>query len=401
MASIKVKLRPSIVPGKAGTVYYQISHRQITRQITTNIHLHPTEWQPLSGRIAPWVAGASRLQSRIDGDCRYLRRIIERLDRLAADYTTADILRQFRVAAGDPSILAFMREQIAFLQSSNRLGTARNYERALCSFAKFLGDDIPIAAMTEQLIDEYNLFLMQRGIVRNTISFYMRILRSVYNKAVRRNLTEQATPFRNVYTGIDRTRTRAIDKQIIARLKRLDLSRSHSLALARDLFMFSFYTRGMAFVDMAYLKRSDMQDDTIRYVRRKTGQLLSVHIEPSIRAIIDRYAGQERTYLFPILTDDDPARTFVRYQNALTYYNRRLKKLAAMLGLEAPLSSYWARHSWATAARNLQVPLSVISAGMGHTSERTTRIYLAMLENSEIDAANTGIIEAIDRALLA
>ena len=399
MASIKVKLRPSIVPGKAGTIFYQISHRKMIRCISTDMHLYPDEWQPLRERVAPGLAEAERLQRRIDYDRQQLLLIVEQLEQVRPDYTTADVVRRFRSPAEGLTLQGFMREQIAALRACNRLGTARNYERALCSFSKFLGAEIPIGAMTEQLIDDYNLFLVRRGIVRNTISFYMRVLRSVYNKAVRRRLTEQTTPFRNVYTGIDRTRKRAIDKQIIARLKGLDLRASATLALTRDLFMFSFYTRGMSFVDMVYLKRSDLQDGIIRYARRKTGQLMAVRIEPSIRAIIDRYAAKGGSYVFPILTDDDPTRTFERYQSALTCYNRRLKKLAGLLELDAPLSSYWARHSWATTARNLHVPMSVISAGLGHTSERTTRIYLAMLEDAEIDAANIGVIDAIERAL--
>lgn len=382
----------------AGSICYQVSQGALTRQIQTDIRLFPHEWQPRAGRILPTAAGARLLQRRIDSDCRRLQQIDERLARTQPSHTADDIVGRFCRTGSAASILAFMREQIVDLQSCNRLGTALNYERTRRSFALFLGADIPISAVNEQLIDDYNRFLMRRGIMRNTISFYMRVLRSVYNKAVRRNLTEQLTPFRNVYTGIDGTRKRAIDQQLIARLKRLELT-DPQLSLTRDLFMFSFYMRGMSFVDMAYLKRSNLQDDAIRYVRRKTGQLLSVRIEPSIRAIIDRYAAADRPYIFPILTGEDPRRSFTRYQGALAYYNRCLKKLAGMLGLEAPLTSYCARHSWATAARDLQVPLSVISAGMGHTSERTTRIYLRMLENSEIDAANCGVIAAIDRGM--
>ena len=113
-----------------------------------------------------------------------------------------------------------------------------------------------------------------------------------------------------------------------------------------------------------------------------------------MQEIIDRYSSQaEQTpYLLPILTSEDPVRSFSQYQTALGYYNRQLKQLSQMLRLDISLSSYCARHSWATAARNHNIPLSVISAGMGHTSERTTQIYLASLENSVIDRANQNII---------
>ena len=292
-------------------------------------------------------------------------------------------------------ILAFMQEQIDLLRLCNRLGTAQNYTNALHRFARFLGGDIPVAAVTEELIERFNADLSQRGVVRNTVSFYMRILRSVYNKAVRNGLVEQTAPFKNVYTGIDRTRKRAVGESVIARFIGLDLSRSAPLSLARDLFLFSFYTRGMAFVDMVYLRRENICDGMIHYVRRKTGQEIMIRVEPEIQRIIERYADGKRPYVFPILKDENPEKTYAEYRVAVSYYNRLLKRLCTPAGVLQRLSFYTARHSWATAARNHQVPISVISAGMGHTSERTTQIYLTLLENSLIDNANKGILESL------
>lgn len=155
------------------------------------------------------------------------------------------------------------------------------------------------------------------------------------------------------------------------------------------------YTRGMSFVDMAYLKCGNIRDGRIRYVRRKTGQELVIRMEPDIQTIIERYADEARPYVFPIIRDNDPQEAYKEYRRASTYYNRLLKRLCPLAGIQQGLSFYAARHSWATAARNHQVPLSVISAGMGHTSERTTQIYLTMLENSLIDTANKEILEAL------
>lgn len=167
--------------------------------------------------------------------------------------------------------------------------------------------------------------------------------------------------------------------------------------MARDLFLFSFYTRGMAFVDIARLRKSNIRDGIIRYERRKTGQPLYIRMEPCIKAILDRYAErvQNLPYVFPILKTEEPEAAYKQYTIALNYYNRLLKKLSDMLGLEKGLSSYTPRHSWATVARDSNIPLSVISAGMGHTSEQTTQIYLTMLENSAIDNANQKIIASL------
>lgn len=402
ITSVKVKFRASRVSGKAGTIYYQLTHLRRTRCITTGIRLMPGEWDasaqravsPEPGRIPVW-------QCRMECDVDRLHRIIRDLGREGRPYTVDEVADRFCAQSCGVGVTAFMREQIAQLTADNRLGTARNYTRTLRSFSGFLGGgELPFAAFTERLVEEYNAYLLRRGVVRNTVSFYMRILRSVYNKTVRRRLAEPASPFGGVYTGVDRTR-RAIDERLIARLKSLDLPVSGALPLARDLFVFSYCMRGMAFVDMAFLRKKDMRDGAIHYVRRKTGQRMTVHLEPCMREIIGRYAPRTRDtpYLFPVLTAEDPARAYAQYQVALNYYNRLLKKLASLLGLDSGLSSYTSRHSWATAARNHNVPLPVISAGMGHTSERTTQIYLSALETSVIDSANRKILASLNRCV--
>lgn len=398
MATIRVKVRPSRIEGRAGTVYYQVTHRRVIRQITTDIHVMPADWDDKRQRLSPRGAEAGILQRRIDCGVSALQAIVTNLDASGTEYAADDVVRLF----GSPdsnsiSVLSFMRGQVDYLYRCNRLGTAKNYERALHSFSLFLGGDIPFMAITEQLVEDYNASLLQHGIVRNSVSFYMRILRAVYNKAVRRHLAEPANPFQNVYTGVDKTRKRAIDERLVAQLYKLSLPRGSSLELSRDIFIFCYCMRGMAFVDAAYLKKTDIQDGFIRYVRRKTGQLLSVRIESDMRRIIGRYAPETEgsCYVFPILKSEEAKTAYRQYQSAINVYNRRLKKLAELLPVDCKLTSYTARHSWATIAHRHNAPLSVISAGLGHTSEKTTQIYLAALENDEVDMVNRGIISTL------
>ena len=198
----------------------------------------------------------------------------------------------------------YLRRQIERLTESGRLGTARNYLRTWNSLNAFLaGKPFPMHRFDSRFVEEYGEWLRRRGVVRNTVSFYMRVLRSVYNRAVGERLVAQTHPFGNVYTGIDRTRKRAVDERIIGRLSRLDLRGSAPLALARDLFVFSYCARGMAFVDMAFLRRQDIRDGVVHYVRHKTGQPLSVRLEPCMQAIVARYAGRApgSPYVFPVL----------------------------------------------------------------------------------------------------
>lgn len=290
----------------------------------------------------------------------------------------------------------YMRELIEQLRLQGRYGTATNYEKALRMFTKFMGDnEFALAAINSRAMAEFNSYLLRRGLLRNSISFYMRILKAVYNKAVRQQLIEQTFPFSEVYTGVDVTRKRAIDEPLLSRLNSMGLPLGTPLALARDIFIFSYCARGMAFVDIAYLLKADYVNGVINYTRRKTGQLLVVKVEPNMQRIIERNISPTSRYLFPILTSDDSAEAYQQYLAALNNYNYHLGKLSVLLNSGCKLTSYTARHSWATAARNHNVPLSIISAGMGHTSEQTTRIYLAALDNSVIDEANKGIIESL------
>lgn len=297
----------------------------------------------------------------------------------------------------NPSVLKFFSGLIANLKSAYKLGTARNYDKVFRSISAFLrGKDISFSRFNECLVLRYNDFLSERHVAKNSMSFYNRILRAVYNKAVGQHIVKQTFPFKGVYTGIDQTNKRAVKEDVIRGLKELDLSSSPSLSLARDLFVFSFYTRGMAFVDMAFLRRSDVSGGYICYQRHKTGQRLMIKIEPCMDEIINKYkVGGTPYYIFPLLVSLDKEAAFREYQTALGYHNKKLKALSRMLKLDVPLTSYMARHTWATVAQRHHIPLGIISAGLGHTSERTTRIYLDSIENREIDRANRMLLREL------
>ena len=404
MATVKVKFRKSSVEGKAGTIYYQLCHKQSNRQITTRMRVLPHWWD---AEKETFIAEAdnnglsAHYQQQIEKDLLCIRRILCEWDGEGRDYTLADVIDHFRTLNenGD-TVLSCLATLIDELKNDGQWGNARNLQRALNSFSDFLGGlDRPLKQVDERLVMEYEQWLRTRKVSKNSSSFYMRTLRSAYNKVISRNQMEQTFPFRNVYTGVERTRKRAVPEDIMVRLQKLDLTHSAPLAFSRDMFIFSYCTRGMAFVDIAYLKKEDVSGGILSYVRHKTGQRLTVRIEPLIEEIIERYEPlvHNSPYLFPIITSNDPEEAFRQYQTALGYHNRKLKKLGKLTGENLHLSSYTARHSWATVAGKHNVTLSVISAGMGHTSEKTTLIYLDSVENSLIDKANEEILEALCR----
>ncbi len=396
MVFIKVKLRHSTAPQKPGTVFYLLRKGGKSVRLVTEYKLFPDEWNEKEQSVVfhekQHSPDVKDIDARIKNDINVLQNII---GKLPPDTSIKNIAETFQTCIKKQYFLAFIDDQIHDLIKSSAWGTARNYRCARNSFATFLNNrDISIYSMTETLILEYDSWLKKRGITRNSISFYMRILRSVYNKAAEELFFDSEHLFGKVYTGIDRTRKRAVNEETIIQLKNLNLSEYKTLSYARDIFIFSFYTRGMAFVDIAYLKKNCIKNGSIRYIRHKTGQIINIRIESCMEKIMNRY-HTKNDYIFPIITSSDENIAYKQYQNSLSYYNKQLKKISILLGLSSPLTSYTARHTWATAARNKNIPLSVISAGMGHTSEKTTQIYLASLDNSIIDEANKFIINSL------
>ena len=246
----------------------------------------------------------------------------------------------------------------------------------------------------------------------------MRIFRAVYNKARRKGYAPKgATPFEGVSFRIEETRKLAISAQTLRRLVELDYSRNISLAIARNLFLFSFYSRGMSFVDMAYLRQSDIYDGAIHYRRHKTGQLFTVRIVPQLQAIIDHYKKLNPPWVLPLMMDaepdgsyrslvcrsDDPqvrkdyeTRLHLRYKYARSNFWRYLRYISRDLGLERNLSFNVARHTWASLAQDKDIPVTVISKSLGHTSEKTTHIYLSELNPEKIDLANRLVTRLYD-----
>lgn len=290
----------------------------------------------------------------------------------------------------------FIEEQIKQLREEHRFGTANNYEKTMRSLESFVRNKkLTFTNFNEQLIADYNTYLISKGLMRNSISFYMRNLRAIYNKAVKQKIVKKKELFSEVYTGIDKTRKRAVDERLISKLYNLKLDNNDVLSLTRDIFIFSYCMRGMSFVDIAYLKKTDISNGVISYCRRKTGQLMNVRIESCMQRIINKYKENASEYIFPIIKSDDKGEAYKQYRSGINIYNRNLGILSDMIGSGCKLSSYTARHSWATAARKHDVPISVISAGMGHSSETTTQIYLKSIEDDVVDRANAEIINKL------
>ena len=406
MATVKIKFRPSSVDGREGTVYYQVIHGRVARQINTSYKLFPAEWSKRYSRIVITPSNEDRrqylllLDKRIAEDTDRLENIITALERKEGAFTATDVTSAFHSEHCGLFFLAFMREVINGLKRLGKVRTVETYTSTLNSFIRFMdGKDIPLGDTDSDLMTAYETWLKSKDISMNTISFYMRILRATYNRAVEKGLVTQRFPFKHVYTGVERTMKRAVPLRVIKQLITLDLSLHPAKRFARDMLLLSFYTRGMSMIDMVFLKKKDLDNGILSYRRKKTGQQLFVKWEPCMQEIVDRYNIPGSPYLLPIIARPGMDER-KQYINASHRINRYLKAIGKELGLSVPLTHYVARHSWASAARSKNIPISVISESMGHDSENTTRIYLTTLDTATIDKANRLILNSLCLSLI-
>ncbi len=402
MASVKTKFRPAKVKGKEGVVYYQIIHNRKVRQIHTDYKLYPEEWDVEHSKIAALISSdeernafLASLRNAVKLDLRHINDVIRRLDASGDDYTTEQIVELYKSMSSNEGFIHFTKELIRQMAQIGKSGTAERYTTTLRSFARFCHEnEVALENVDSRLMIEYEAYLKKSGVCQNTSSYYMRNLRAIYNRAVEQEITIQRFPFRHVYTGIDKTVKRAVPLNVIRKLRNWDLSLRPQWAFARDMFMFSFYTRGMSIIDLAYLKKKDLQNGILTYRRHKTKQQLFIKWERPMQDIVSRYDTSGSIYLLPIIRSEEKDERR-QYINAAHLINEKLKKMGEELKLSIPLTTYVARHSWASIAKSKNVALATISEAMGHDSENTTRIYLASLDTSVVDKANSMIIELL------
>lgn len=302
MASIKVKFRPSTVADREGSIYYQIIRERKVRQLLTEYKVLSSEWDESRSMVTTDQKSERKsfilsIRERIRWDVERLVKIDRKLDSKGLAYTADDVIDEFNRYSHEYSLFNFIEGIIAKLKQNGKIRTAETYKATLNSFRKFRQDeDIMLDCINSEVMEAYEAWHHNRGVTPNTISFYTRILRAVYNRAVEDDIIENRSPFRHVYTGVEKTVKRALPLDIIKKIKGMDLSLNAALNFARDMFMMSFYLRGMSFIDMAYLKNG-----YITYRRRKTGQQFNIEWTSKMQLVLDKYPENESEYLLPII----------------------------------------------------------------------------------------------------
>lgn len=402
--SIKIKRRKTVLKGKRTSLFIQVIRHRRTRRLPLDIWVCEEEWIPHEERLQ---------LSEDTGDCRnpYLskgneeiRKIRYEIGLLArqlesrGDYTVDELVEAYYARNKAVTLFGYMDKLAEKLKDAGKTATCHHYQSLRNSMTAFFKtknmpkSDLSFSELTGQLIADYEQYLTDRELMPNTVSFYLRVLRSIWNKAVEEKLAEkQGSLFRNVNTRIEKTKKRAVSLSVIKKIAGLNdrqLKHSASLRLCADLFLFAYYAQGMAFVDIAYLTKRNIDGGRLTYTRKKTGQRLNIKILPEMQAIIDRYADKHSDYLFPVLKIPDAP--YTKYESALRLQNLHLKTIGEIVG--AKLSTYIPRHTWASMAKTKGVPERLIAEGMGHNSLETTHIYMTLLDNSIIDRVNEFVI---------
>ena len=291
------------------------------------------------------------------------------------------------------------------LRKEGRYSTAHVYKNALYSFSKFCGTlNMSFRQVTKERLRRYGQYLYECGLKPNTISTYMRMLRSIYNRGVEAGSAPYVPRlFHDVYTGVDVRQKKALPAGELHRLLYED-PKSERLRRTQTIAALMFQFCGMSFADLAHLEKSALDQSVLRYNRIKTKTPMSVEVLDTARGMINQLRSNQEPipdcpdYLFDILcgnkkrTDE---RAYREYQSALRRFNNCLKDLARALRLNSPVSSYTLRHSWATTAKYRGVPIEMISESLGHKSIKTTQIYLKGFELRERTEVNKGNLSYI------
>lgn len=390
--SVTVKFTPSQKEFGKGRIYFQLIRKRVVRQFNPDIRISNNEW--LGAGSFPYTTNEDA-NNRIKQYIRQITKCVEKLNNSKPEYSADDLIREIEDERNN--LLNYVCILADRLKLAGKRSTSENYKDLFKRLSEFTQNNfVSIQDIDCDFVESFEAWLLSRGIKRNTSSFYIRILHAVWNKAIDSGVLPPTfiNPFKHVYRGVDETPKRAISVDDIKKIKLIKLKAYPKLDFARDLFMFSFYTRGMSFVDMVSLQRCNIQDGVITYKRHKTGKQIQIKIEKEIDKIIKKYMSEDREYIFPIATCR--ADEYTKEKTYSSYVNKWLKELAVYCNIEANLSMCVARHSWASIAHNIaNVPISVISKGMGHSDEKVTKVYLASLGNKEIDKANENVINLI------
>ena len=387
-------------PLKDGTfpLMLRVTKDRKRKYVSLGLSLHEKFWDFEKSKPKRNCPNKEQIERLIAAKTAEYNDLIVEMTAQQREYTVETLVSHFHNQVRCATVVELYDKLIDDMKRGGKLGNAGVYKYSRTSLLKFTGQrlQIPFSDIDAVWLRRYENWLRTSGCGDTTISQLFRTLRSVFNKAVELQLVKRDYyPFDayKVSKFDTRTKKRAITKEDVRKVIALDLSQGYpSERLARDIFVFSYFGAGINFADIALLKYGNVRDGRVQYVRKKTGKPINFQLTEEMRNIIAKYQRQGQTdedYIFPIL-DRRVHRTeqqrYDRTHKVLTNTNRWLRKIGQRVGIEH-LTTYVARHTFATVLKRSGVNIAIISESLGHSDLSTTQIYLDSFENSQIDAA--------------
>lgn len=404
MPSVKILLRTSKVlkNGEYPIVLRVIKDRK-AKFIYTGLSCAKSLWDFKANKPSKKHPNKFELDLFISSKMAEAQNVILELENNNKEYSSEHIKRKYRISNKKMTVFNFLDNIIEDLMKVNKIGNANVYKdckRALSRYRK--GVDLNFNDIDVSFLKKFERSFLERNVTGNSISVYMRSLRSVFNRAISEGYCKKELyPFDEYKISklMTNTNKRALTREQIQKIIDMDLSQFPELIDAKNIFLFSFYNRGINFTDIAMLKKENIQNDRLHYVRAKTGKSYNIYLLEPAQVILDYYFDffeqSKRGYIFPIL-DKRKHCTAIQIDNRIEkmnkIINKKLKIIGTKIDLKLPLTTYVARHSYATIMKRSGVPTSIISESLGHDSERTTQIYLDSFENEMLDNANKAIL---------
>ena len=376
-------------------IVLRLSHHRQSTSIALGYSVPESEWDEKRRRIKPSstvVESVTRLNNLLEKKKSEALSIVTNLEEEGklSSLSISD-LRSYLdgKSQAHPTFFNYTEGLIEQMTQARKVGNARVYKNVLGALKTYRkGKDLRFEEITYRFLKNYEAYFLGQGFHINGLSFNMRTLRSIFNKAVKEGIVEQSSyPFQQYKIQREATVKRAIDQEALRQIVQLKLEPEHPCFHARNFFLASFMMFGMSFVDMAFLKVKDIAGDRIRYRRQKTGRLYDLKMTDNLKEILSYYLKEKSSndFIFPFIKRTGLADQYRDLHQARKLYNEALKELAGLCGIEEHVTSYVSRHSFATHAMMNGVPLNVISAMLGHNSLATTEIYLKSLPTDVLD----------------
>lgn len=381
----------------------RLGHNERTTSIPLNISLLEKDWNEKERVVKNTYKGTNSVtwvNNRIQKSKADAMDIILKLNEAGKldGLSVVELRDKIVKKNNEASFFEYAKEIIKELKSSNRIGTARSYQDVFNVLSSFNDKkDLSFKDVNYKFLIKLEGTHLGKGNSYNGLAVYMRTIRAIFNKAVKAGVVEKEFyPFADYKIKTVPTEKRALEIDLLKAIITKSLPQNHKCFNARNYFVASYMMYGMNFTDMAFLKKADIVDGRIQYRRRKTSKLYDIKITDNLKTILDFYIAKnpDSEFVFPILKREGLVNQFRDIEWDRKRYNKKLRVLAGLCGIEQNLTSYVSRHSFATQAMLQQVPLNAISSMLGHSSLKTTEIYLKSLPNNILDDYNDKILLA-------